>query len=98
HGLFIIQPISRISSIPRASARSHIRRGTRMTATKPSKHTIVSHNQWIAARTNLLEQEKEFTRARDELARLRRALPWERGEKSHVFEGPDGKETLADLF
>ena len=69
-----------------------------MTATKSSKRTIVSHDQWIAARTKLLKKEKEFTRARDELARLRRALPWERVAKSYTFEGPDGKETLADLF
>src|SRR5947207_2326573 len=54
--------------------------------------------QRLAARTQLLAKEKEFTRAKDELNRLRRALPWERVEKSYVFEGPDGKETLAQLF
>jgi len=69
-----------------------------MTATKRNKPAIVSHDQWIAARTKLLKKEKEFTRARDDLARMRRALPWERVEKSYAFEGPDGKETLAQLF
>jgi predicted dithiol-disulfide oxidoreductase (DUF899 family) len=69
-----------------------------MKATKRNKPTIVSHDQWIAARTKLLKKEKAFTRARDELARMRRALPWERVEKSYAFEGPDGKETLAQLF
>ena len=60
--------------------------------------TIVSPEQWLAARTQLLEKEKEFTRQRDQLAALRRALPWVRVEKTHVFEGPSGKETLAELF
>ncbi|PYP60263.1 MAG: DUF899 domain-containing protein [Gemmatimonadetes bacterium] len=69
-----------------------------MTPEDSSKHAVVSHEQWIAARTKLLAKEKELTRARDELSRLRRALPWERVEKPYVFEGPDGKETLAQLF
>jgi predicted dithiol-disulfide oxidoreductase (DUF899 family) len=58
----------------------------------------VSHEEWMAARKKLLAKEKEFTRQRDELSRLRRELPWERVEKQYVFEGPRGKETLADLF
>ena len=61
-------------------------------------HAVVSHDRWIAARTKLLTKEKELTRAKDELNRLRRALPWERVDKTHVFEGPDGKQTLAELF
>jgi predicted dithiol-disulfide oxidoreductase (DUF899 family) len=64
----------------------------------PSKLAVVSHDRWIAARTALLAKEKEFTRAKDELNRLRRALPWERVGKPYVFEGPEGKETLAELF
>ncbi|MDX1401382.1 MAG: thioredoxin family protein [Kiloniellales bacterium] len=59
---------------------------------------VIDHRQWIEARKQLLEKEKEFTRARDELSRARRDLPWEKVEKSYVFEGPDGKESLADLF
>ncbi len=69
-----------------------------MTPDDLSRHAVVSHDQWIAARTTLLAKEKELTRARDELNRLRRALPWERAEKTYAFEGPDGKETLAQLF
>jgi len=69
-----------------------------MTLDDLSHHAVVSHDQWIAARTTLLAREKELTRARDELSLLRRALPWERVEKSYVFEGPDGTETLAELF
>jgi predicted dithiol-disulfide oxidoreductase (DUF899 family) len=42
--------------------------------------------------------EKEFTRQRDALARRRRAMPWERVEKSYRFEGPNGALSLADLF
>jgi len=45
-----------------------------------------------------LAKEKEFTRLRDELNRERRLLPWEKVEKRYVFDGPKGKETLADLF
>jgi len=56
------------------------------------------HEEWLAARTELLAKEKEFTRARDELTRARQRLPWEPVEREYIFEGPDGKETLADLF
>jgi predicted dithiol-disulfide oxidoreductase (DUF899 family) len=63
------------------------------------KHNrIVSREGWLAARKQHLSKEKEFTRLRDELSRQRRELPWVRVEKRYVFEGPDGKETLADLF
>jgi predicted dithiol-disulfide oxidoreductase (DUF899 family) len=61
-------------------------------------HPVVSHEEWLSARTAFLAQEKEFTRLRDELSRQRRALPWEKVEKQYVFDGPGGKETLADLF
>jgi predicted dithiol-disulfide oxidoreductase (DUF899 family) len=45
-----------------------------------------------------LKKEKEFTRLRDELSRQRRQLPWEKVEKQYIFDGPNGKVTLADLF
>jgi predicted dithiol-disulfide oxidoreductase (DUF899 family) len=61
-------------------------------------HTVVSHEDWIAARVELLAAEKDFTRQRDALTRRRQALPWERVEKPYRFEGPDGARTLADLF
>jgi predicted dithiol-disulfide oxidoreductase (DUF899 family) len=61
-------------------------------------HALVSHEEWLKARMALLEREKAFSRARDELARERRALPWERVEKTYTFETPNGPETLADLF
>ena len=59
---------------------------------------IVSPEEWVLARKELLAKEKELTRLRDEISRQRRELPWEKVEKSYVFEGPNGKETLADLF
>ncbi|KQV37510.1 MULTISPECIES: DUF899 domain-containing protein [unclassified Rhizobium] len=59
---------------------------------------VVSHEDWLAARLDLLAQEKEFTRKRDALTRQRMALPWERVEKSYSFEGPQGTLSLADLF
>jgi predicted dithiol-disulfide oxidoreductase (DUF899 family) len=61
-------------------------------------HPIVSRDQWIAARTELLKKEKEFTRARDALSQARRDLPWEPVTKEYAFDGPKGKETLDQLF
>ncbi len=61
-------------------------------------HKVVSPAEWLAARKQHLAKEKEFTRLRDELSRQRRELPWEKVEKPYVFEGPNGKETLASLF
>src|ERR1700758_2155494 len=61
-------------------------------------HKVVSHEEWVAARKAHLADEKAFTRARDALSRKRRELPWEKVEKNYVFDGPTGKETLADLF
>src|SRR5277367_2855312 len=59
---------------------------------------VVSPAEWTSARKQLLKKEKAFSRLRDELSRERRELPWEKVEKQYVFEGPKGKETLADLF
>jgi predicted dithiol-disulfide oxidoreductase (DUF899 family) len=61
-------------------------------------HKVVSRDEWIEARKALLAREKEFTRLRDSLSRERRDLPWVRVDKSYVFDGPNGKEALADLF
>jgi predicted dithiol-disulfide oxidoreductase (DUF899 family) len=61
-------------------------------------HGVVSHEEWLKARRDLLVKEKEFTRLRDELSQRRRELPWEAVDKNYVFEGPHGKEALTDLF
>ena len=62
------------------------------------EHRIVSRDEWLGARKAHLAREKEFTRLRDRLSAERRDLPWVKVEKPYVFDGPDGKETLADLF
>jgi predicted dithiol-disulfide oxidoreductase (DUF899 family) len=61
-------------------------------------HQVVSPDEWLAARKAHLAREKEFSRVRDELSRQRRALPWVKVDKAYVFDGPNGKETLAELF
>ena len=48
-------------------------------------HPVVDHDTWLAARTELLEREKQFTRERDALSAARRDLPWERIEKPYRF-------------
>jgi predicted dithiol-disulfide oxidoreductase (DUF899 family) len=63
-----------------------------------TEHRIVSHADWLAARTALLAKEKAFTKLRDELTRERLALPWEEVTKPYAFEGPKGRESLSDLF
>jgi predicted dithiol-disulfide oxidoreductase (DUF899 family) len=59
---------------------------------------IVSRADWLAARKDLLAQEKELTRRRDALSADRRRLPMVRVEKDYTFEGPEGEARLADLF
>src|SRR4030095_6357762 len=59
---------------------------------------VVSEAEWLVARKDLLTREKELTRLRDEVTRHRRELPWVKVEKKYLFNGPNGRETLADLF
>jgi predicted dithiol-disulfide oxidoreductase (DUF899 family) len=61
-------------------------------------HKVVSSEEWLAARRGFLVKEKEFTRLREEIARQRRELPWVKVEKTYAFDGPNGKESLSDLF
>src|SRR5262249_15700547 len=60
--------------------------------------SIVSPQEWEAARQQLLAQEKSLTRTHDALAAERRRMPWIVGEKKYEFEGPKGKVSLLDLF
>src|SRR5258708_1774463 len=62
------------------------------------RHKVVSGNEWIKVRKQLLVKEKAFIRLRDKLSQARRDLPWEAVTKEYVFEGPDGKEALPELF
>jgi predicted dithiol-disulfide oxidoreductase (DUF899 family) len=61
-------------------------------------HRIVSQDEWIEARKQHLAKEKEFTKLRDELTAQRRNLPWVRIDKAYTFDGPNGQESLSDLF
>ena len=62
------------------------------------QNRVASHKEWLKARLELLDAEKEFTRQRDALTRRRMAMPWERVEKSYQFEGLSGTLSLAALF
>ena len=61
-------------------------------------HRVVTHEEWLDARQELLAKEKAFTKTRDRLAEERRALPWEAITKPYRFKGAAGDRTLADLF
>jgi predicted dithiol-disulfide oxidoreductase (DUF899 family) len=63
-----------------------------------TEHATGTHEEWLAARLELLAAEKEMTRRSDELARLRQALPWVRVDKDYRFETDEGSASLADLF
>ena len=62
------------------------------------QHEIVSREEWLAARTALLDAEKKLAEARTTVVDQRRALPWTRVEKEYEFDTPAGRQTLADLF
>ena len=59
---------------------------------------IVDTDAWLAARKDLLEEEKAFQKTRDDLAQKRRDLPWRRVDTRYVFETEDGQKTLPELF
>jgi predicted dithiol-disulfide oxidoreductase (DUF899 family) len=74
---------TRTSSIPREGRESH---------------RVVSRDEWVAERKLLLAREKELMRLKDAISRERRALPWVRIDKRYVFDTPEGRRTLAELF
>src|SRR3954468_11242028 len=63
-----------------------------------TKHTTGTREEWLAARLDLLQAEKELTRRSDELAQRRQELPWGRIDKEYRFETDEGSASLADLF
>ncbi len=65
---------------------------------KMSTPQIVSRETWLKARKAHLKNEKALTRMRDLVSAERRALPWVKVEKTYVFDTPEGKQTLSDLF
>jgi predicted dithiol-disulfide oxidoreductase (DUF899 family) len=68
------------------------------TCEKSAKHPVVSREEWLGKRIELLKEEKEFTRRKDELSRQLRDLPWVRIGKGYRFQTVDGEKSLADLF
>src|SRR5258708_12553705 len=60
--------------------------------------TIVSSEEWLAARREFLREEKEFSKLRDRLAAHRRALPWVKVAQPYVFASPSGRVSLTDMF
>src|SRR5262245_12057360 len=76
-------------------------KGTQRMKTTPAPlkdHKVTSSKEWLEARNELLQKEKELTRLRDEVSEERRKLPWLKVEKNYVFDAPGGGKTLADLF
>jgi len=61
-------------------------------------HPTVSREEWIVARKELLNKEKELSQLQDEVSRQRRELPWVKVQKEYIFETPEGRKTLAELF
>jgi len=66
--------------------------------TKIEDNKIVSEKDWLDAHKQFLIKEKEFTHLRDQINQQRRNLPWKSVDKEYVFEGPNGKQTLSELF
>lgn len=69
-----------------------------MTPSATEQAKVVSREEWLAARKELLEREKRLTRERDAIAAARRKLPWVKVDKEYVFDTSRGKKTLAQLF
>ncbi len=66
--------------------------------TTADRHAVVTHDEWIAARKQLLVRERELTHLRDRIASDRRNLPWERVDKNYLFDTPEGPRALSALF
>lgn len=62
------------------------------------EHRVIGRKEWLTARKRLLAAEKKFSRLRDQLNQQRRRLPWVKVEQGYIFDGPQGRTTLADLF
>ncbi len=73
-------------------------RSTPSSPATPTHHSVVPREQWLAKRKELLRKEKELTRLHDQLAAERQDMPWTRMDKDYLFDAPDGKVSLAELF
>jgi predicted dithiol-disulfide oxidoreductase (DUF899 family) len=79
-------------------ARADARKNISINRRPIMQHPVVSNEQWLKAHAEMLAAEKEFTHQRDALAAKRRRMPWVAVEKEYVFDGPEGKASLLDLF
>lgn len=70
----------------------------KITTSDLKSHQVVSKEEWLEARKALLAEEKAIMRQTDALHEKRRQLPWVKVEKDYLFDGPKGKQSLADLF
>src|SRR5262245_53568145 len=77
---------------------THIANPADVSELSTDNHRVVSRAEWIAERKMLLAREKELTHLRDQIARERRALPWVRIDKTYIFDAPEGRRSLAELF
>jgi predicted dithiol-disulfide oxidoreductase (DUF899 family) len=82
---------------PRPSDRLHLKHRQKE-ANAMMQHDVGTREQWLVARRELLEREKQLTRHSDELARQRQELPWVPVDKEYDFETNEGTRTLAELF
>lgn len=78
--------------------RTHRTGSTATPEVGTENHRVAPRDEWVSERKTLLAREKELTRLRDQIARERRALPWVRVDKAYVFDGPEGRRSLAELF
>jgi len=102
-GKFFARPLSSGGGFVRRGSEDHFvhqieNTGEIMSTAVATQPRIASPEAWLAARKQLLAKEKHFTRLRDQLSRERRELPWAKVEQPYAFDGPNGRETLADLF
>jgi predicted dithiol-disulfide oxidoreductase (DUF899 family) len=96
-----LEGLARFAASPDAQTQNHSEEDSMpeiLTSTGFADHKVVSPEQWLERRKQLLTKEKELTRLRDEINRRRLELPWEKVEKAYTFESSNGKESLADLF
>jgi predicted dithiol-disulfide oxidoreductase (DUF899 family) len=99
HEAIFLEPTENIKQTKLEENKMKIEEMESKTKERQMNHPeIVSETEWLVARKDLLAREKEFTRQRDSLSAARCKLPMVKIDKQYVFEGPKGKETLADLF
>jgi predicted dithiol-disulfide oxidoreductase (DUF899 family) len=77
---------------------THNTRPTGISPANTDTHRVVSRDEWLAERKTLLAREKELTRLRDQIAQERRDLSWVRIDKGYLFDTPEGRRTLPELF